>query len=132
MRKSNKLIISIVIAIFLIILLSSIVKFFKTQEEEPPATDLDSFVDYLIGNDVKMYGYFGCGHCKNQKEAFGTSWDRFAEKGGYVECSNYGDYANLDACKEVGINAYPTWVIKGEKVLGEQSIEELKELTGFI
>ncbi len=129
MRKSNKLIFYGVIALALLILLGSLVHFFKTPKQD--TTDLDKFVDYLIEKNVKMYGYFGCGYCKNQKEDFGDSWNKFAEKGGYVECSDYGDYANLSACNENNITAYPAWIINGETVLGYYSIDELKGLTGF-
>ncbi len=30
------------------------------------------------------------------------------------------------ACQEAGLEGFPTWVIKGQKLVGQQSLEELE------
>lgn len=90
-------------------------------------TEMDEFVDYLLEQDIKMYGSIGCSYCKIQKEDFGDSWQRFNDGGGYVECS-----VDREICRDVGLTGYPTWVINDELFPGRRDIDSLKELTGFV
>ena len=83
--------------------------------------ELDGFAQCLTEKGATMYGTEWCSHCKNQKEAFGTSFQ-------------YVDYVDCDRSKQVCVNAgikgYPTWVVDGENYPGEQSLEKLSSLSG--
>jgi len=49
----------------------------------------------------------------------------------YVECAVEGDYhAQTIACKDAGIQAYPTWKIGGQTIMGVYSLEALGSLAG--
>jgi glutaredoxin len=68
-----------------------------------------------------MYGTEWCSHCKNQKAAFGSSFEYVY----YVDCDK-----DKDECIKAGVKGYPTWQINGENYPGEQSFERLAFLTG--
>lgn len=73
----------------------------------------------LTQKGVSMGGAEWCGHCKNQKEMFGDSFE-------------YIDYHDCDQdktwCDANGITGYPTWIINGQKYPGEKTLEQLKDL----
>jgi hypothetical protein len=48
-----------------------------------------------------------------------------------VECDPKGVNARQDLCRQVGVKAYPTWVIKAERREGVLSLDQLAELSGF-
>ncbi len=81
----------------------------------------DSFAQCLTENGAVMYGAYWCGHCQNQKEMFGSSFQYI----NYVECTEQGDL-----CQEAGITGYPTWIINGNKYPGEKPLETLVSLSG--
>jgi len=83
--------------------------------------DYDSFAQCLTEKGVKMYGTEWCSHCKNQKEAFGNSF-QFVD---YIDCDR-----DKGECLKAGVRGYPTWVIDGENYPGEQQLERLSLLTG--
>lgn len=83
--------------------------------------------DYLTETGAKMYGAYWCPHCATQKRAFGRAAVRLP----YVECAPDGINAQPEACAAVGVEAYPTWVIKGEYYLGTQPLGRLGVLSGF-
>lgn len=98
-----------------------------TGEVTTSTPNLDDFAKCLTDNDVKMYGAYWCPHCENNKKAFGDSWKYIT----YVECAVEGQpQVQTTACTVAGIEGYPTWVIKGEKYPGEQSLENLARLSG--
>lgn len=68
-----------------------------------------------------FYGTDWCSHCQSQKTIFGEHF----EKVKFVNCDE-----SRDLCILAGIEAYPTWVINGEKYLGARSLETLGSLTG--
>lgn len=75
---------------------------------------------------ARMYGAFWCSHCYEQKQAFGG--DAMAAFP-YVECFPEGWKAGIDmapACSEADIKGFPTWVIAGKKLEGEQTLEALE------
>ncbi len=84
----------------------------------------DDFAKCLTSKGVKMFGASWCGHCNNQKEAFGDSWKYVT----YVECAT--DVGITDECEKAGIEGFPTWEINGKKYSGEQSFALLAELSG--
>ncbi len=84
--------------------------------------DLDSFARCLQEEQVAMYGAEWCAHCQSQEQLFGDSF-RFIR---YVECPK-----NIDTCFQAGINNYPTWIFAdGRKLEGEQTLEQLAEVSG--
>ena len=72
-----------------------------------------------IGENSELYVQLGCNACAHQEEMFGKN----------------NEYLNIIDCwfereKCLEIQYVPTWIIKGEKHTGVQSIEKLKDLTG--
>lgn len=72
-----------------------------------------------IGEHSILYVQYGCSHCKTQEDLFGEDLKYL----NLVDC-----YYERNKCAE--IMATPTWVINGKQVVGVQSIDKLKELTG--
>lgn len=72
-----------------------------------------------IANHSTLYVQLGCHACAIQEEIFGDNY-QYLNK---IDCF-------LEGGKCGGITNTPTWIINGEKYLGVQSIERLKELTG--
>lgn len=96
-----------------------------TRESPPKAADL---AKRLKDSGARMYGAFWCSHCFDQKQAFGK--DAIADFP-YVECYPEGVHQGTKlapACSAVGLQSFPTWIINGEKVEGEQSFDKLEEL----
>ncbi|KMT11182.1 hypothetical protein BVRB_5g111100 [Beta vulgaris subsp. vulgaris] len=90
-----------------------------------------SLAQHLKSIGAKMYGAFWCSHCQEQKEMFGSEAMKILD---YVECFPDGVKKGIKmvpACNEVGIEGFPTWVINGEVLSGEKTLEELAEISGF-
>ena len=83
--------------------------------------------DYLSETGAKMYGAYWCPHCAVQKDYFGGAASQIP----YVECDLEGFNAQAELCDSVGIEAYPTWIIGGDRYMGAQSLSELAALSGF-
>ncbi len=83
--------------------------------------------DHLTETGAKMYGAYWCPHCARQKQAFGGSVNRIP----YVECDPEGFNSQAQLCWTEGIEAYPTWIIEGERYLGVQPLGKLADLSGF-
>ena len=81
----------------------------------------DLLAQCLTEKGVKMYGAEWCGHCQNQKKAFGSSFQYV----NYVDCDK-----DRDACVEAGVQGYPTWVIDGQSYPGEQDLSDLAAISG--
>ena len=81
----------------------------------------DVLAQCLTEKDVVMYGTEWCGHCKNQKAAFGSSFQYIQ----YVDCDQ-----NKVACDAAGVEGYPTWVVNGQYYAGEQPLYRLASLSG--
>ncbi|KAG9441816.1 hypothetical protein H6P81_017670 [Aristolochia fimbriata] len=100
-----------------------------TSESSPLAISLAS---YLRDIGAKMYGAFWCSHCLEQKEMFGHEGAKILD---YVECFPDGVGKGRKIAKEceaAGIDGFPTWVIKGKVLNGEQTFMELMEASGFL
>ena len=72
-----------------------------------------------IGQNSTLYVQLGCHACKTQEEMFGENY-KYLD---VVDC-----FYEMDKCSEIRYT--PTWIIKWEKYVDNQSIEKLKELTG--
>lgn len=90
------------------------------------SSELDALAKCLTANDAVMYGAYWCPHCQNEKATFGQSFE-FID---YTECDPNGPNANPDACQAAGVQGYPTWKINGTLHPGEQTLSNLKQLSG--
>lgn len=87
----------------------------------------DALASCLTEKGVKMYGAYWCPHCANQKEMFGSSF----EKIDYVECSLPNRGGQTEICIEKNIESYPTWEFAGgSRLVGEQKLEALAVKAG--
>jgi len=83
--------------------------------------EYDAFASCISDSGAVMYGTEWCGHCKEQKESFGSSFDNI----NFVDCD-----IDRDACLIAGVSSYPTWKISGKNYQGQQPFQRLSELTG--
>lgn len=131
MEKSTNLLIiqGIIAAVVILLLLNSfcIIGDCRAQEEEysPGAnsSELDEFAKYLTEQGYSMAGTDWCGHCANQKELFGDSFQ-------------YIDYHNCDNepawCSDQGVPGYPTWIFPDGSINpGTKSINQLKQISEY-
>ncbi len=111
------------------------------------------FASCLADKNATKYGFDACPHCNKQKAIIGREAFRknFSSRGYYVKCrpeseasERLGETANRissvepvdpsttqgQACEINVGEGTPTWVIDGQKYVGEQSLEELSEATG--
>ncbi|XP_077231371.1 thiol-disulfide oxidoreductase LTO1-like [Tasmannia lanceolata] len=99
-----------------------------TTQSSPLALSL---AKHLHSIGAKMYGAFWCSHCIEQKQMFGHE---AAENLDYIECFPDGvgkGRKMAKECKDAGIEGFPTWVIKGKVLSGDQKFSELIEASGF-
>lgn len=111
------------------------------------------FAACLADSNATMYGFDACPHCNKQKSLLGREAfkEQIEDRGFYVECQPrseateaLGDRASRistveplppsttqgEACS-INLGAgTPTWVIDGEKYVGEQSLIDLANATG--
>ena len=78
-------------------------------------------VAQCIGKNSILYTQLGCHACETQKNLFGESYKSLNK----IDC-----YYTPEKCISANITATPTWVIKNQKYIGVQLVDELKELTG--
>ncbi|MGC1309255.1 MAG: thioredoxin family protein [Phormidesmis sp.] len=92
-----------------------------------PGSYKSQLADHLTATGAKMYGTYWCPYCAAQKEEFNGVVDRIP----YVECDPQGYDAQPELCAQLGIEAYPTWIIEGDRYLGAQPLGRLAVLSGF-
>ena len=78
-----------------------------------------------IGEHSIVYTQAGCIHCKELEDLFGSSWKYINS----IDCASSQE--KIQACIVANITATPTWIINGEQYIGVQTVEKLKELTGY-
>ncbi|MBM3275378.1 MAG: hypothetical protein FJZ00_09505, partial [Candidatus Sericytochromatia bacterium] len=49
----------------------------------------------------------------------------------YVECDPRSPYGQRQACDSNKINSYPTWLIDGVRLEGEQELDKLADASGY-
>ncbi len=77
----------------------------------------------LTEKGAVMYGTQWCGHCSDQKKAFGSESKEFLP---FVDCDK-----KTGTCTKEGITGYPTWKFSdGTTLTGTQSLEDLAQKTG--
>ena len=111
MKKNNWITFLIIIAVIILAIF--------LMKKPSPKTDEET--TKCIGENSEFYVRLGCTHCENQKDMFGEYVSYLKP----IDC-----FYEREICTQKGIEATPTWIINGEKIVGTQSIEKLKELTG--
>ena len=108
---------NLIITISIILIIATIAVFALIKKP----VNTDQGIVKCIGSKAILYTQLGCHACKAQEELFGENYQYL----NVVDCW----YEN-EKCNEAIIEYTPTWVINKEKVIGVQTIEKLKELTG--
>jgi len=121
MRKEKLITVSIVI--FILLIAGGII-YFKSTTLSIKDLPSEEVVRY-IGEHSVLYVQAGCIHCREQEDLFGENVKYLH----IFDCAASKD--NTLVCNLGGIVTTPTWIINGEKYTGVQSIEKLKELTGY-
>jgi hypothetical protein len=121
MNKQNKTIVGG--AVFLVILV--IIFAVLNGGSNVPSGKYDAFAKCLADRGAVMYGAEWCGHCKENKAAFGDSF-KFIN---YVECPD-----NTQVCTDNGIQSFPTWLVgTSTRIVGfekDKTMQELASSTG--
>lgn len=97
---------------------------------DPPAEDLDEVKEITLAkclteNGAKLYTASWCGHCNDQKEAFGEGLEYLNN----TECAVDDGWA--DVCTEAEIKGVPTWIFgDGTRQSGNTSLVKLASLGG--
>lgn len=120
MRKEKLITIGVVIVMLLV---AGGVIFFKNTGSTVKDIPSEQVARYIGENSV-LYVQTGCIHCKEQEDLFGVNVK-------YLNIIDCFESENTQTCINLGIQATPTWIIKGEKYVGKKTIEELKELTRY-
>lgn len=92
----------------------------------PSSPEQLALAEHLRRSGVVFYGAWWCPACFKQKDLFGQ---QAGNRLPYVECDK--DQPGRDRCQAADVKAYPTWVWRGERRVGVQSLEELKRWSGF-
>jgi uncharacterized membrane protein len=95
----------------------------------PEDPTIRALAEHLTEQGALFYGASWCPHCQEQKRLFGASADRLP----YIECSLTGPSGPQSAaCRQAGIQSYPTWIIGGRVMAGQVlSLADLANATGF-
>lgn len=118
--KKEQLITALVIGI--VLLLVGIIIYFKFTGFAITENNINENIAKYIGEHSVLYVQLGCHACEVQKELFGNSYQYLTT----IDC-----LTDTQSCIDAEIEATPTWIIDNQKYVGVQSIERLKELTGY-
>jgi uncharacterized membrane protein len=77
---------------------------------------------------AKEYSAWWCPHCHTQKALFGK--DAYTELPN-IECDPDGKNAKPQVCDAAQVTGFPTWDIKGKRLVGPQSLEVLSKASGY-
>lgn len=97
----------------------------EVADDSPEDSPEVALAKCLTANGVKLYTASWCGHCKNQKEAFGEGLEYLNN----TECAEGDNWAQ--ACKDAGVKAVPTWIFAdGTVQTGNTPLAKLAEENG--
>ncbi|PKI59940.1 hypothetical protein CRG98_019713 [Punica granatum] len=105
--------------------------YFTTEVTTQSSPFAVSLARHLRSIGAKMYGAFWCSHCLEQKEMFGKEAAKLLD---YAECfpNGYKKGTKIEkACADAAIEGFPTWIINGQVLSGEQELAELARVSGF-
>ena len=88
----------------------------------------DDFAKCIKDKGAIFYGAFWCPHCQAQKAIFGKS----AQYLPYIECSTPDGQGQIQECKDVNINTYPTWEFPVISTSSPQATTTMERITGEI
>ncbi len=88
--------------------------------DETGTVDAEKLAKCLTSKGVIMYGTSWCGHCNNQKNAFGEAFEYVD----FIDCDN-----ERKICVEAGIRGYPSWIINGQIYPGARQLDQLADLS---
>lgn len=91
------------------------------KQDDSTGTTVNEELTKCIGENSKLYVQLGCSYCETQEKMFGDTYKLLDS----IDC-----FYKKEECNIANIRATPTWVIKGEKYEGVQSINKLQKLTG--
>ncbi len=112
-----------IFTVALVLLIAGAVILFKGNLTGLGVKDIPSEqVARYIGEHAVLYVQTGCIHCKEQEDLFGDNVKYLT----IIDCLK-----DTQVCINLGIEGTPTWIINNQKYAGVQSIERLKELTGY-
>jgi len=101
----------------IIIILAVIILAVMIMSKSHPETSKE--IVECIGENSELYIQLGCSACQTQEEMFGDN----SQYLNIIDC-----WFEKEKCGKIEYT--PTWIIKGEKYVGVQSISTLQELTG--
>lgn len=83
----------------------------------------------LRAKGATMYGAYWCSYCNGERQALGReAWALI----NYVECDARGTESNLQACRALGVGAFPTWrLADGTVHEGALGLDGLARLAGL-
>ena len=93
---------------------------------QPSTADQLALVEHLRRKGVLFFGAWWCPACFKQKNLFGQEAGNQLP---YVECEKTEE--QRARCGKVGIAAYPTWVMGGQRLEGVQTLDELGRWSGY-
>ncbi len=93
---------------------------------KPSTAQQQALADHLRQRGAVFYGAWWCPACFKQKNLFGQQAGNALP---YVECEKTDDQRKR--CSQLGIAAYPTWVLGGQRLEGVQSLDRLGQWSGF-
>lgn len=120
-RSGNKY----TLAFLVIVIVIAGIYFIPNANAEPGK--YNDFATCLTDSGAVFYGAYWCSHCIEQKKSFGDSVGLV----NYVECSLPNNAGQTQACKDAGIQSYPTWRFNDDSSLsGFVPLVNLAEKTG--
>jgi hypothetical protein len=122
LKKTRKFIIFIIIINLIPVLI------FNTTDV---GENYDVLAKCLNENGVRFYSSIYCGHCLEQKELFGDSFQYIEE----IECHPDASDSQAELCKQMEIVGTPTWTMEHEgkelkRNVGYMSIEDIRNWAG--
>lgn len=93
---------------------------------KPSTARQQALADHLRQQGAVFYGAWWCPACFKQKNLFGQQAGNSLP---YVECEKTEDQRKR--CQNLGITAYPTWVLGSNRLEGVQTLDSLSQWSGF-
>lgn len=93
---------------------------------KPSTAKQQALANHLRRQGAVFYGAWWCPACFKQKNLFGQQAGNTLP---YVECEKTDDQRKR--CEKLGIAAYPTWVLGGQRLEGVQTLDRLSQWSGF-
>jgi len=128
-RRAN--ILTAIIVLVVVFVVGSVIYVNRSGNGSGPAPsspETAALAECLTQKGAKMYGAYWCAHCKEQKQLFGSAF----EKIDYIECSAPGNpQQQSQACKDADVSSYPTWVFADQsRKSGAIPLQELADKAG--